>query len=115
MTKIQITDRAGRTFTRISKAAACRAYMAGVEVWAVPCNFRPSWLTALVLDRESRAEYVTDEIGARNDFYSLVNSFEFYNCTNSETGKYAAFYLMTEPARAAEIRPAQELAGALAA
>ena len=55
MNKIKITDRAGRTFTRINKAAACRAYMAGVEVWTVPCNFRPSWLTALVLDRESRA------------------------------------------------------------
>ena len=38
-------------------------------------------------------EFICDEIGVINDFNNLVNSFEYYNCINSETGKYSAFYI----------------------
>ena len=30
------------------------------------------------------------------DFDKVVNAFEYYNCTNSETGYYAAFYAKVE-------------------
>ena len=30
------------------------------------------------------------------DFEKLLNAYEFYNCTNSETGRYTAFYIPVE-------------------
>lgn len=84
----------GKTYTRISKAAAKRAYLQGLSVVMIPCNLRPfgPWGIGYTLTKASRAHLVADDIGAANDFLNLVNSFEYYNCTSAETGKYAAFY-----------------------
>lgn len=91
MRKYTFTEK-GRTYKRISKTAARSAYMGGSTVIICPCNLRPAQY-AHRINRKDRAHLVIDEIGAMNDFNNLVNSFEYYNCPNSETGKYAAFYI----------------------
>lgn len=88
----------GKSYARISKAAARKAYIAGrdIIVCAVNMNpFHPWWNMGAVLNRKNREEFVRDETGVINDFNNLVNSYEFYNCINSETGKYAAFYMVS--------------------
>ena len=82
----------GRTYKRINKNAARAAYMDGLTVVICPCNLRPNQYSRGI-NRKDREQFVIDEIGVKNDFNNLVNSFEYYNCPNSETGKYAAFYI----------------------
>lgn len=85
----------GYTFKRIPKNQARRAYKLGLTVLISPCNLHPFsvWGVALEINRKSREHFVIDEIGLMNDFNNLVKSFEYYNCINSETGKYTAFYI----------------------
>lgn len=85
----------GHVYKRISKTAARAAYMGGSTVVICPCNLRPftQWHVERKINRKDREQFVIDEIGVKNDFNNLVNSFEYYNCQNSETGKYAAFYI----------------------
>lgn len=85
----------GRTFERITKKEARRAYINGFSVVIIPCNLRPftQWHDEMTLNRKDRAHLVADEIGVNNDFTNYINSFEYYNCINSETGRYAAFYI----------------------
>ena len=94
MRKYTFTEK-GRTYKRISKQAARSAYKNGSTVIICPCNLRPftPWHVECKVNRKDREQFVIDEIGVVNDFSNLVNSFEFYNCQNSETGKYAAFYI----------------------
>lgn len=84
----------GKTYIRISKAAAKKAYLQGLPVVMAPCNLRPfgPWGIGYTLSKAARAHLIADDTGAANDFHNLVNSFEYYNCTGPETGKYAAFY-----------------------
>ena len=81
-------------YTRISKAAARKAYIAGERIAMFPCKANPAspWNQPYILNRASRESFVIDEIGLVNDFNGLVNSFEYYNCQYAEMGKYAAFY-----------------------
>lgn len=85
----------GIDFVRINKTQARNAYLAGKTVYIVPCNIRPfsTWRYEYPLNRKNRENFCIDEIGVKNDFNSYVNSFEFYNCINSETGKFSAFYM----------------------
>lgn len=94
MKKYQYTDK-GFIFERINKNAARAAYINGLSVVACPVNLRPGapWHPEAVLNRKDRAHFVIDEIGVKNDFNNIIASFEFYNCTNAETGKYTAFYI----------------------
>ena len=85
----------GHTYKRINKNAARSAYMGGSTVIICPCNLRPTQYS-YGINRKNREQFVLDEIGVVNDFNNLVNSFEYYNCPNSETGKYAAFYIEEE-------------------
>lgn len=84
----------GKEFTRISKASARKQFLQGKTVFVLPCKVRfgSPWLSAFPISREAQKVYAIDEIGIKNRFESLVNSFEYYNC-NSETGKYSAFYV----------------------
>lgn len=88
----------GYTFKRINKNTARRAYMNGLTVVICPCNLRPftPWHNEHDINRRSREQFVIDEIGVKNDFNNLVNSFEYYNCINTETGRYTAFYIPVE-------------------
>lgn len=83
------------TFKRINKKTARRAYKNGLTVIITPCNLKPfsPWHPEFHLNRESRKEFIADEVGIENDFNNWVNSFEYYNCINTETGKYAAYYI----------------------
>lgn len=85
----------GRIFTRVSKAAAKRAFIDGFTIAFCPSNLRPMtmWHPEYIFNRETRGEYIADETGAENDFNNLLNSFEYYNCTNTETGRYTAFFI----------------------
>ena len=85
----------GRTFERITKKDARRAYLNGLSVVIIPCNLRPftQWRNEMTINRKDRAHLVADEIGVNNDFTNYINSFEYYNCINSETGRYTAFYI----------------------
>ena len=90
--KIKLPD--GKLYERVNKTAAKNAYMRGSKIALVPVNMQPvsPWFYPYIISRAARAPFVLDEIGAENDFKNLVNSFEYYNCTNSETGRYTAFY-----------------------
>ena len=96
MNKYEFTSN-GRTFERVSKATAKRAFIDGFTIAFCPSNLRPGtpWHPEIITDRELRGEYIADETGAENDFYNLLNSFEYYNCTNTETGKYTSFFIET--------------------
>ena len=90
-----INDTDKKEYTRISKSAARAAYIAGKTVILCPCNLRPfgPWHPETNINRARHTEYITDEISVKNLFNNLVNSFEYYNCSNTETGKYTAFYI----------------------
>ena len=94
MRKYTFTE-SGRVYKRISKNAARSAYKNGQTVVICPCNKRPfpQWHAEYTINRNDRAFLVADEIGVKNDFNNLVGSYEFYNCQNPKTGKYAAFYI----------------------
>lgn len=89
MTKYTFKDNNGRTFKRISKVAAKKLYNNGGKVALCPVKFNPCgfYYSAFIITKESQTN---------TPFQSLVNSFEFYNCQHSETGKYAAFYTVED-------------------
>lgn len=97
MKKYRYTEN-GFTFERISKNTARTAYRNGLSVVVCPVNLRPGkpYHPEMVLNRKSREHLTADEIGVKNDFNNQVSSFEYYNCINSETGKYTAFYIPVE-------------------
>lgn len=78
----------GFTFERVDKKQARKAYNNGLTVRFCPCNLRPGSPFRLDMDM-NRAQ----ENCAGVDFKKLLNAFEFYNCTNTETGRYTAFYI----------------------
>lgn len=85
----------GFTFERISKEKARSAYMNSLTVIVCPANLHPfsPWGVATQWNRKDRAHLVIDETGVRNDFNNLVLSFQYYNCTTAQAGRYAAFYI----------------------
>ena len=74
----------GFTFKRVNKATARAAYNNGLRVVLCPVNLRPGypWHPEVSVSSKSGATFET-----------TVNSFEFYNLRNSETGRYTAFYI----------------------
>jgi len=97
MRKYNYTEN-GFNFERIDKTTARKAYINGLSVVACPVNKRPGkpYHPETVQNRKNREQFTADEIGVKNDFDNLINSFEFYNCTSSETGRYTAFYIPVE-------------------
>ena len=94
-------DHNGVNYVRVSKATARKAYAAGKTVYLQSCNLRLfSWFVSPAALNRKSAE--SDPIDGVNEntvvkyFDKFVNSFEYYNCINSETGKYAAFYMEDE-------------------
>ena len=88
----------GFTFKRIDKKTARRAYINGLTVIACPCNLRPftPWHNEMRLNKKNREQFTADAIGVKNDFNNLIASMEYYNCINTETGRYMAFYIPVE-------------------
>ncbi len=78
-------------YERISKQTAKKMYDAGEDVYICPVNLRPDnmWMPATKMDR-----YYPSAIQAAGelDFIEWANEYQYYNCQNSETGRYLAFY-----------------------
>ena len=70
---------------RVTKPTAKRLFRNGTTLYIYASNVRPynSWVSPF--------EITFDSDGATFD--SLVNTFEYYNCSHSELGKYASFYI----------------------
>lgn len=66
---------------RINKKRARKAYNNGQDVLVFPCNLRPDFFGVVINNRRGR------------DFDKVINEFEFYNCGNRETGRYAAYII----------------------
>ena len=94
MNKYELFNK-GTRYTRINKTAARNAYVNGVTVVLCPVKLSPftAWNTSHQVNREYREEYCINEMGVKNDFDNLVNSFEYYNCSSFDTGYYCAFYI----------------------
>ena len=75
-----------RTFTRVNKTIAKKAFTKGFTIALCPSNLMPGtpWHHEYITNRDTYPE---------TDFDKLVNEFEWYNCTNTETGKRAAFFI----------------------
>jgi hypothetical protein len=78
-------------YKRINKTTARREYTAGKKIVFCPSNLRPFsfWNPQFITDKATEEEIN----GEPQDFDKIVNAFEYYNCTNTETGKYTAFYI----------------------
>ena len=92
MIKYKFTSH-GHIFTRVSEAAAKKAYIDGITIALCPCKLRPGtpWHPECIL-RKTPGNTRTE---TENEFNSLLNQFEFYNCTK-EAGKRASFFIGKE-------------------
>lgn len=76
-------DNKGDRWLRVNKAKAKKFFLAGKKVVLCPVNLRPfgNWDIGYAAGSDD------------GDFDKLVNSYEYYNCTSAEAGKYCAFYV----------------------
>lgn len=65
---------------KINKAVARKMYNNGKKIMLCPCKMRPERFGVNV------------SIACGRSFDSLVNEFEYYNCSQP-TGDYAAYYI----------------------
>ena len=74
----------GITCVRVSKALARKAYNYGLGVYFCPSKLRPGfpWNPEIRIVKHDS-----------NSFETVLNEFEYYNCSNAETGRYTAFYM----------------------
>ena len=86
----------GKTWERITKKQARVAYNNGEDVLFCPVNMRPFgvrlWSVKINISQDTDIG-ILDKWTKENSFDRAVNNFEYYNCINSETGYYTAFYL----------------------
>lgn len=75
----------GFTFERVSKATARRVFNNNMPIMLCPCNLRPE--TGLFSTVVQNGKHLN------TTFETLLNTFEYYNCTTNETGRYTAFYI----------------------
>lgn len=83
MTKYTVYSN-GFRFQRVNKTQAKRAYNNGLAVIVTPVNIDPFGVCGGGLQITNKSN---------ESFENVVNAFEFYNCINSETGRYTGFYL----------------------
>lgn len=74
----------GKELVRVNKQKANRLFNEGKGIYILPCKANPSsiWISPMFFEKSAE----------NNDFLSIVNSFEYYNC-NSQLGKYSAFFV----------------------
>ena len=78
-----------KNYRRISKAKARKLYDMGIDILVVPCKLSPEnpWGIGVT----TNGHYWN---GA--EFDRFLNEFIWYNCQNTEWGKYPAFYEIKE-------------------
>lgn len=86
-----------KDYTRITKKAAKKAYINNKTIVMCPCNLRPGgpWYPETTVNYQDRDETETGT-PAPEYFDKLTLYFEVYNCVNTETGKYTAYYIENE-------------------
>jgi len=72
------------TIKQIQKRTARKLFEAGVTIYLQSSNFHPFGGWSQCID-------IKKDINSNDSFDSIVNNFEFYNCT-AETGLYTTFY-----------------------
>ena len=88
MKKRTFTDWHGKTWERINRKQAKAAYNNGLTVIFCPVNIRLFTPWHLEIEVNKNFEGYNGV-----EFEKAVNTFEYYNCTNTETGRYTAFYI----------------------
>lgn len=81
-------------YKRINKTAARKAYIENKTIVLCPCNLRPFslWNPQIEVNYNNRDE--TEQDTPANEYFNkMLMYFENYNCINTETGKYTAFYI----------------------
>lgn len=78
-------EKNGYHFARIDKKTARRAYNNDLTILFCPINLNPAntWNVYACMNKKEQ----------NTRFDTLTSQFEAYNCTGSETGYYAAFYI----------------------
>lgn len=73
-------------YTRINKTRARNLFNQGIDIMIVPCNvacdFNNTWIRPYIINNKENAY-----------FDNTINAFEYYNCNDSETGLYTAYYI----------------------
>lgn len=87
-------DNNGIKYRRVDKRQARKIYDNGKEVVFCPCNLRPFgfWNPSVKILKDFEDNVILNGKPS-NDFDKVVNSFEYYNCINSETGRFTSFYI----------------------
>lgn len=70
---------------KLTKPQALKRYLAGDPIILTPCKCSPESIMAVSIKADKEPH--------KDKFDSLVNSFIYYNCNLSETGKYAHYYV----------------------
>lgn len=90
-------EKTKQDYKRITKPIARRAFCDGKTVIVCPSNLRPFSMWHCETDFNINSETMQNELQFRetpeNLFNYTINQFEYYNCTNTETGKHASFYI----------------------
>lgn len=73
---------------QISKPAAKKLFITGQEIYLQSSNFNPFGIWQPAIEIKNTSTVVKEGI---YNFETLVNSFEYYNCS-SEQGRYTRFY-----------------------
>ena len=86
MNAYTFTDDNGINWRRITKTAARKVFESGERLVLCASNLRPfgPWHPEIE---------VTDIRDHWSDFNTLVNEFEYYNCSHPGEGRYASFYI----------------------
>lgn len=91
-------EKTKQDYKRITKPMARRAFCDGKTVVVCASNLRPFGFYQFQFEWNINRESFQNELKAtdttpENLFNYAVNQFEYYNCTNKETGKHASFYI----------------------
>lgn len=76
------------TLKQVQKRTALKMYNNGSTIYLQSSNFHPFgyWSNVVHINKEN--QNCNGE-----SFDKIVNSFEYYNCQNKETGLYTTFYI----------------------
>lgn len=75
------------TIKQVQKRTAKKLFESGETIYLQSSNFQPFGVWSRCMDTNK------DNINCvGHTFETIVSEFEYYNCSDSETGKYASFY-----------------------
>lgn len=78
-------------YERVSKQKARKVFESGGAVYLAPCKARLDGM--LGYPAEVKRELSSTDNRVFDEFQTVINAFEYYNCNYSELGKYTAYYL----------------------